>query len=133
LAVSIKPTAEKFLIPWTGGCVTAGAIAEVSRRDNGDPVPVDVTLSGQGGTKTYRVTLGGKGKRTFGYTFQACQPGRYEVTVEAWPDPRNLESRPGDNTASCWVVVEKMPPPPPSKGDVHVEIGGGGGTGERVR
>ncbi|ACX51903.1 hypothetical protein Adeg_0758 [Ammonifex degensii KC4] len=123
LAVSVRP-AGSYRLPWTGGCVNAGALVDVRRKDQGPPVEAVLTLQGPAGTQEKRFTIAGGERKTFGYSFRACSPGNYAVSAEVWPVPREQELYPPDNAASAVVSVAKTQPPPTPKSDVHVELGG---------
>lgn len=122
LAVTAKPKAY-YSLPWRTNCATidATAVITVKRSDTyADVAPATLTVDGPAGPKTYSFYIAPDETKTFEYTFPVSRPGRYKVTAEAWPTPKEWDGTPEDNTDQCWVwvVQEDLPL------EIHVELGG---------
>lgn len=125
VAVKIWPIKNPYVLSWLSSSLTPGVNVRAYRKDDGDPVPVKLTMNGPAGTKTLTFTLGGKGFKTVQYFFTVTRGGTWTVSAEAWPEPKDLESYPPDNRASTQVTVVKREPPPtgPREPGIHGELG----------
>jgi len=125
VAVKIWPPKDPFILAWYAHSVRPGVNVRVYRKDSGEPVPVKLTVNGPAGPKTFEFTLAGGQDKTVQYFFEVTSGGTWTVSAEAWPEPREMESYPPDNSASTQVNVVKNEPPPtgPREPGIHGELG----------
>ncbi|MDH7578169.1 MAG: hypothetical protein QHH75_10215, partial [Bacillota bacterium] len=123
IAVTASTTMPKYIIPfYSNNPVKCTVNFVVTRKDNGDPVPVRVTVESPLGSRTFDATLkpGGTWKNYVSYT--VSKAGTYPVKVQAWPVGVE-DVNPKDNTASLNIVVEKQKPPEvPRESKIHSEL-----------
>jgi len=126
LKVTITPLRNPVYIAWNSSVMTIAANVQVTRKDNGSPIPAKLTLKGPGGTKAVDFTSKpGQPYRNY-YRFDRAAPGTYTITAEAWPT-QGQDAYPADNRASCQIQVTRKPAPTtdvPKEPDIHSELGG---------
>ncbi len=110
ISVTASTPKPKYVIPFNASSVQCPVNIVVTRKDNGDTVPVRVTLECPLGNRTFDITLEPGGKWGKPVTLPAYSPGFYPVKVQAWPVGAQ-DMNPGDNVVLLNIVVEKQKPP----------------------
>ncbi|MEW5954868.1 MAG: hypothetical protein AB1815_14340 [Bacillota bacterium] len=125
IAVRAWPIKNNITISWMSDSVVAGANVRVTRKDNGSPVNVRLTMNGPGGQKVHEFVLGPESAKLEPYLFPVSNAGAYTVTAEAWPVGAN-DIYPQDNVASTTINVTKQSRPEtgPKEPDLRGELGG---------
>ncbi|WP_333870907.1 hypothetical protein [Desulforamulus putei] len=94
----------------------------ITGRDDENPgtIPVRLTITGAGGTKTYNLNIGPKDYEKFPYNFTAG-PGTYKIRAEAWPPNGEwTDIKPENNVAEVTITVKRGNVP---KGDRDIRVG----------
>ncbi|SHF17322.1 hypothetical protein SAMN02745133_02002 [Desulforamulus putei DSM 12395] len=94
----------------------------ITGRDDENPgtIPVRLTITGAGGTKTYNLNIGPKDYKKFPYNFTAG-PGTYKIRAEAWPPNGEwTDIRPENNIAEVTIIVKRGKVP---KGESGIGVG----------
>lgn len=95
----------------------------IGRNDeNPGTIPVRLTITGAGGTKTYNLNIGPKGEKykRVPYNFTAG-PGTYKIRAEAWPPNGEwTDISPENNVAEVTITVKRGNVP---KGDSDIRVG----------